>query len=418
MDSVDPEGLPPFSFSKKPIRSFMPTLLFSLILKLTSPDKRPVHKPSLNNINYDEQIRAPRMSAASHYTYTPEAPRPFAEKSRPLLSESIAPLPAPEPLGAAYRPAIVDLRPARRSLEPLRGLIPNLMLGAELAALLEQLKLLRAIDNLSSNTTSAERTENDPDSTHEGEQELEPAPASRTGTRVFADGPLQQVYDLKKPLCMPAVLRPSADEPDAVSVDDVMGAVLAVGLPETQLLAGQTEPVEPTHEHWKPDSSTDHCMKCFEVFGSFFVPRRRRHHCRFCGMLFCQSCLYKGQEATYDTVPGKGLRRADSSLLTASHDEHGGVLMDARARLAVPLLRNLDPEASHPYKACKACKSCGQNYQRLVVVLNQTRTDVTSPYVFIDNPYLAPTAPVVRLDKPERRLSTNNVPSDWTWSSF
>lgn len=41
---------------------------------------------------------------------------------------------------------------------------------------------------------------------------------------------------------------------------------------------------------WIPDSSTSICMKCWEPFKPLF---RSRHHCRFCGGIFCGSCTTK-----------------------------------------------------------------------------------------------------------------------------
>lgn len=467
------EELPPFSFLKKPIRSFYQPSAFSLILaKTPSPDKRIQHKPSCNNINYDEQIRAPRMLAATHYTYQPEprgfpepaqAPElaPQQEASAQAANPTTTPLETPPAHGAAgaeagtpqeaYLPAILDIsQPTRRNLEPVRaarGLISTAMLllvatlptdadavagspPLDATVLLMQLKLLRAMDNLASNTTTAERTERPPNEREDSRRYDRPGPG------------LQQVYDLKKPLCMPAVLRPSADDEDSLDLE-VSTPLLSMQecpfeLPED---GGEVDAVEPTHAHWKPDSLTDHCMKCFEVFGSFFNPqRKRRHHCRFCGFLFCHSCLYKSKEnVVFDVVPQQAPLRAYSGLSNGSlqlmlsissgaEDHASGVAMDLRARLAVPIFRNLTPDQPlRPrFKVCKACKTCGHNYQRLMYVLNHrahTKGDISTPYVFIENPYLSangPLRPVITRNESfrEERLALITVPSDWTWSSF
>ncbi|KAJ0241635.1 RING/FYVE/PHD-type zinc finger family protein [Hirschfeldia incana] len=39
--------------------------------------------------------------------------------------------------------------------------------------------------------------------------------------------------------------------------------------------------------HWLPDSSTTTCMHCSQPFTAI---TRGRHHCRFCGGIFCQKC--------------------------------------------------------------------------------------------------------------------------------
>ncbi|CAG9330723.1 unnamed protein product [Blepharisma stoltei] len=44
-----------------------------------------------------------------------------------------------------------------------------------------------------------------------------------------------------------------------------------------------------SQEFWMPDSSAKSCFKCDRPFTLF----RRRHHCRFCGFIFCSSCSYR-----------------------------------------------------------------------------------------------------------------------------
>ena len=39
---------------------------------------------------------------------------------------------------------------------------------------------------------------------------------------------------------------------------------------------------------WVPDHAANRCLGCEEEFNSVM---RRRHHCRYCGRLFCSSCL-------------------------------------------------------------------------------------------------------------------------------
>jgi len=40
---------------------------------------------------------------------------------------------------------------------------------------------------------------------------------------------------------------------------------------------------------WKPDNSTDHCKICNRKFNLII----RRHHCRLCGFVFCNSCCHR-----------------------------------------------------------------------------------------------------------------------------
>jgi hypothetical protein len=63
-------------------------------------------------------------------------------------------------------------------------------------------------------------------------------------------------------------------------------------------------------KHWKPDSSTMRCTKCKRKFGVFF----RKHHCRSCGFIFCNSCSKtKGQD---------NQRRCFSCALKCSNCNH------------------------------------------------------------------------------------------------
>lgn len=483
------EELPPFSFTKKPIRNVLPTSSIPADLAKTISDTQPALEPTLNNINYDEQIRAPRMSLTNHYTYQPELPRPFTDRldsgaSRAVSSGTLANL-HPDAFGAAlsspppqhranndseaYQPATVDLsQTTRRQLEPIQvqwGTEEHKLLNfgsaehsdeelgvgySELddTTLLMRLKLQRAVDNLNSNTTTAERREDRFKTEHK---------------------PIKQVYKLKKPLCVPAVLRPQAGE-DYINEEDFLHELtpeehfallkMAEYSFEVPLPSLNDEvQAEPTHAHWRPDNSSDHCVNCFEVFGGFFYPqRRRRHHCRFCGFLFCVNCLYRQRESpTFEESPSKGRQlstRANSSSSNASSivlnlstmssgtSYLSGVMLDSKARFVVPMFKNMAGQDStmaalqEKFKVCKVCKVCGNNFLRLMYLLNQRsrqKDDIAALYVFIENPYTANhylsqplhdiKALMSRQDgdmraSVERRQSLGPVATDWIWSSF
>lgn len=422
--------LPPFSFSKKPIAA-VPGSTTSMLTH-TLPDRAAAAKPSLNNINYDEQIRAPRMSLASHYTYREPAPsrvlfgsaledggRSVSGANASGESEGVcaggngganvavvgesanatggdatgANAPGGNATGGnatatdvagAYLPATPDIHvPARRDLaapdpEPLVA---------------EHARLIRALANLHANTTSAERG-------------------------------LQQVYGMKKPLCTPAVLRPNDLARLALALPDLAPLAhfpievprvpdpapdSAPGLPPD---SAPLLPQEPTHRHWMPNRASNHCMLCFCSFSAFFPPLRRRHHCRFCGLLFCHDCLYALPEAAAEW--GVALSTAGGDDRTAR------AMMDARARLVVPIWRHhATPAPWAQFKGCKLCKNCGASYHRLVRALNHRDGDhVAAPYVFVDNPYLETRVTVPETPAVRERRALLAVPSDWTWSSF
>ncbi|AOA61403.1 hypothetical protein PP7435_CHR1-0548 [Komagataella phaffii CBS 7435] len=46
----------------------------------------------------------------------------------------------------------------------------------------------------------------------------------------------------------------------------------------------------PTKRHWKPDNSRFNCFRCGRFF-HFLTNSRRKHHCRYCGEIFCSDCL-------------------------------------------------------------------------------------------------------------------------------
>ncbi|KAF3989844.1 hypothetical protein FT663_03370 [Candidozyma haemuli var. vulneris] len=491
-----PESLPPFSFSKKPIKSVYNSSGISSILHQQCPDQNgPTNKPSLNNINYDEQIRAPRMTSATHYTHSPGKASPQPEVPSDLLTSSDSPPSKP------YEPATFDLNaPTRRNSVPLRHNSSSSLLDAyfpgqsspqsgtsqksesseshashhsqtsESTVRSDSSKIQRALLNLSENTTSAERVAH-------CEYAARSSRHRTNGHLVDARGPsLQHVYSLKKPLCTPAVLRPAPEpQPEEQSELDASSPESEIKEYPFQMPAHEDACletlIEPTHDHWKPNSSSDHCTKCFDAFGNFFSPqRKRRHHCRFCGFLYCVNCLFKNKEmySTSSTANSPSKRSGSSSSnssgysvfssITASSNssEHAsGVMMDAKARLVVPIFANLNQDQNNfanmreRFKSCKICKSCGLNYLRLVQALNsrieKAADEVTVPYAFIENPYFNSNGtdgavPGGALDSSfsslgseeaahfttnvhnntDRRRSSmgNNVPSDWTWSSF
>lgn len=562
------EELPPFSFSKKPIKSVhLHSSISSYISQVVQPKSQIPQKPSLNNINYDEQIRAPRMSSANHYTYKPELPKPFTDKGTKgrqtlqfscegagqynldaqdlkdcqstqtdesifvsseadkcdlsiesndlqvgITSKNADEGPEKESIGSAaienvhlrsdrsttkitpYLPARADInKPTRRSLEPQvpRWDYHSNLLGYDShiveplrpktdssvsnfldysdgsTAMLSGLKLRRAIDNLNQNVTTAER--------HAALNSVDIKMSSNP--TVTNHGPsIKQVYHMKKPMCLPAVLRPVTSE--SIPFKEFEGA----GSPETSAANMMMEmescinaipkqvsleipddlqeidgKVEPTHEHWKPNNSTDHCLRCFGEFGGFFIPQRlRRHHCRFCGMLFCQNCLYNnrkmhifeidspvadvlgsssGDEHEMEQVQtNTSANNSKLHLTSVLFDESAdGVMLDSKARFVIPILRNLLIEGAsalqQKHKVCKVCKTCGNGYSMVLQLINLRggiKEDISAGYVFIENPYLnnqseGETVEMTtsRKTAPERRtLLATNLTSDWTWSSF
>lgn len=52
---------------------------------------------------------------------------------------------------------------------------------------------------------------------------------------------------------------------------------------------------------WDPDHASSACVLCSKSWGTF---RNRRHHCRHCGRLVCESCSSK--KLILDVKPSSG----------------------------------------------------------------------------------------------------------------
>lgn len=457
---------------------------------------------------------------AANYTYEPEHPRPFTGKSftSPNLLDSRQdsashdrqdkvndndiskpPLPSHSPCTpkSTYHPARADINQStRKYLGPVkpawthesnRILTPELSQGRRFSGSedsadsksaesdVQKENLLRAMANLYNNVTLGERSEN-----KMGHNQPEHRP--QASDRIGMSGPdgresLKQVYNMKKPMCLPAVLRPINDDTNLHEEDLHYDLSPELRLPNLKLEENPFEllvrpsnednqKTHPTRNHWRPDNLTDHCINCFEQFATFFYPqRKRRHHCRFCGYIFCHNCLYKNRDlASFEISPpsqdskekkwsransgssnGSSVTSATTIISSITPDEfESGLMLDANARFVVPMFKNLVHqnismgELQNKFHTCKVCKLCGNNYQRLLYLFNQKNRhegNIDAPYVFIENPYtgieglmssstelrpLIDTSIEARTYDEQRRHSsvTNSVPSDWTWSSF
>jgi hypothetical protein len=54
---------------------------------------------------------------------------------------------------------------------------------------------------------------------------------------------------------------------------------------------------------WLPDSESDACMRC----NVKFTFRKRRHHCRACGLIFCSACCSEKLSLPYRVTPSKSM---------------------------------------------------------------------------------------------------------------
>lgn len=456
MSNISPNTteLPPFSFSKKPIsvddsdetsRSLLHSNISDVLssFQITPKKKTPSTTSSqesglvCRDFDYDEKIRFPRMSNVNNYTYNP-CVKPGLMSRHSSLSTEVKPR---SKLGGSvdlkesetandnptddttntqqqtkYAPATFDLStPLRRfSLqESIEDIAYNLKKYLQVESPInlsqfneESLKLLKEyiLDN------------------YIYERNFEHQKKKSSGSLSSLDQSL--FYLTKKPMCVPAVLRPTviSSSDDTVRVNGSAFAVSTIG--------GNSWIEEPTHVHWKP---SNHCMQCFQTFDYLIVsivrsvlePQStagRRHHCRFCGYVCCTDCLIQleqddGRERLYTTQNGSFMGR--------------GIVMDAQARFVIPKLENGIQDCN--VRLVKICKGCADIYKQLVLALNE-RTDWKDGYIYVENPYVNKGATVSYPPSPEdevprkqsdvldpyrnSRKDSNGVPTDWTWSSF
>lgn len=93
--------------------------------------------------------------------------------------------------------------------------------------------------------------------------------------------PPKQLRSPKTPLYLPSVLRKTE-----TLTSKARGSQISTSINEVLYDTKLPNYLSPTRNHWKPDSSTSSCKKCNKSF-VILVGKRRRHHCRKCGDIFC-----------------------------------------------------------------------------------------------------------------------------------
>ncbi|KAH3661194.1 hypothetical protein OGAPHI_006601 [Ogataea philodendri] len=142
--------------------------------------------------------------------------------------------------------------------------------------------------------------------------------------------------------------------------------------------------VEPSHSHWKPNSSSFMCAGCNAQFSLV----RRKHHCRHCGEIFCYQCVHN---------------RANLNLL---------------AKFEKPGLHNIkhgspETDASKKNSYCKFSKVCEKCFKDWLIFLqNDNDHELDAPLENIAQEQ------VLNRDRMNSQSSKTGVPNDWNWSSF
>ncbi|KAG7196182.1 uncharacterized protein KQ657_000194 [Scheffersomyces spartinae] len=469
-----PTELPPFSFRKKPIM-------------YTSIHSNSGSSIIFKDFDYDEQIRAPRMAnstTAAAIVKRSDDEQDSTHEASPLNTHML-PLPSSKDPPAKYHPAIFDLtKPTRRFS------VPEVPEGDDFILNYTTNNYIYNKENTTTyfSNLGDGRIRNQPSLNNLTSNTNEPS-------TVISNDKLKCMYELKKPMCVPAVLRPntatsngnfhshlmapnnnesglglehasSSSSPLEFTLNSSVMAVkndnsptgslntsLVSGLlihpmssrfpvsPELEavrtnstsmsLITGTTSGIfegcntldkvvshdpeltsdsnwrkdsslqlfsgedmkEPTHIHWKPQN--EFCMKCFESFG--LLRRRRRHHCRFCGLLICSYCLQESKVETNTNInfvaygsQGRDVKnrpRTNESYRSGKEGDNiapKGILLDGNARFVIPINNAFDV-FSH-FKASKVCKNCGELYGKLLTDVRGQRLPFN--FVFIENPYV------------------------------
>ena len=234
---------------------------------------------------------------------------------------------------------------------------------------------------------------------------MDQSPSSPRNPAVFPILPLatRQLRPPKSPMYIPAALRPTEKPPrpapltpprsvhgsteslDGSQPSRPLSRRSATSINKQKAISRTTEAADddlppitslPTREHWKPDADALICdaPTCSKAFSLF----ERRHHCRHCGFVFCNT-----------------------------HSAH-----------AVPLNQNAE---FHPRGArSRACKYCWDRYREWKAAQVETRNNsldsesTTTPTEGMPTGFVG-----VRGKSADggKGLATS-APRDWSWSTF
>lgn len=401
---------------------------------VSEKDTRKTSK-NYNNINYDEQIRAPRFNLFNQVNLSGEHIQrsysfSYKEDDKKDSDDDKEDSQGPQ---SVYVPANFDLNNYTYAAS---------VVDETASASNKNSNLSEAINNLNENLTSFEREDYD---------ELITL-TSNTKELDTSKNFVKPVYQYRRPLSIPAVLRPPQDSETNTSLtssNGSSGTSLTSTLSNTvkldldnlnqkdtmellmnlETLDERIEPVEPTHAHWKPNKFTNCCMKCFKNFGNFFN-MKRRHHCRFCGFLICSNCLFEASSGN-----DSNLSSGNESIFNPRNINL--IYLDSKARFVIPIFKNLNflniniDSLNKIFKLSKICKNCGDYYLNLLFNLNNLGNPVASgevdsvlirnlnelnlPFVIIENPFIS--KKLTRSEISERKNSFVTT-TDWNWSSF
>jgi hypothetical protein len=240
---------------------------------------------------------------------------------------------------------------------------------------------------------------------------------------------VKQINDQQRPMYTPAVLRVTKNTPSPSAIDSCSGFDVH-SKPERpdmkstnsnasirstassiadywNYVTGRSHsgtPYDgPTRQHWKPDSTRFNCAQCGRVF-NYLTEKRRKHHCRSCGDIFCGDCLrnyiYLDEHAKFtlfgstwdDDGDDKKNDNRNSTTNTNTHaDASNNIINNDKKYL------------------CKVCVRCFKQYEEYV--LDHTTRDHN---LGANGKDLHKT----KTDERDSNVDGSNIPVDWDWSSF
>jgi hypothetical protein len=176
--------------------------------------------------------------------------------------------------------------------------------------------------------------------------------------------------------------------------------------------------MEPSHSHWKPNSATDVCENptCNQRFTLF----RRKHHCRHCGGIFCSSCLlnyanlnllahYERPDDGYH--PYGGILQANLAPVLSQGTVRSANTLNSIGTLnqSIQASTTSKNRGKHLYsKFCKVCPSCYTGWGLFLA----------SDEDYEGKPQILDELVTAANGRNRKESITNNIPSDWNWSSF
>ncbi|OWB54029.1 hypothetical protein B5S27_g5651 [[Candida] boidinii] len=127
----------------------------------------------------------------------------------------------------------------------------------------------------------------------------------------------------------------------------------------------------PTRRDWKPNNSKFNCYGCNKVF-HYLTEKRRKHHCRYCGEIFCSDCLnnyiHLDKDANFALIGNNSIEDEidDQSPIKNRNTNTTTTLNNNNS--------NHEKSFGHKY-LCEVCTDCFHKYEDFLKV----RTQIANP---------------------------------------